>query len=95
MYANKRYLRRSVAKALAAFHVDRREWPALAADRAAWRSTLLNGAPPGFEESPPTPPIAQTRPRRVAAVAANRAIDGMPLEERDAAVRQRLATFGI
>ena len=67
--------RRSIEKALANFNVKYSEWPALAADREAWRSTLLNGAPPGYEESPPTPPPAQTRPRRTAADATNRAID--------------------
>ena len=33
-------------KALENFKIDRRSWPALAADRAAWRSTLLNDAIP-------------------------------------------------
>ena len=66
---------RSVAKALAEFHVDRREWHALAADRVAWRSTLRDGCPPGFEAAPPTPRIAESRPRRVAADVANILID--------------------
>ena len=48
------------------FNIDRREWTALAADRAAWRETLRLGHPPGYVEVPPTPPIARSqacRPR--------------------------------
>ena len=37
---------RSVAKALAVFDISSAKWPALAADRVAWRATLKSGQPP-------------------------------------------------
>ena len=61
---------RSIGAALDDFHVDRRTWHELAADRSAWRQTLRLGQSPGYVEAPPTPPLALTRPSRRAAIAA-------------------------
>ena len=66
---------RSLDKALLEFNIDRRSWPALAADRAAWRETLRLGHPPGFTAPPPPLPLALTRPSRTTAAKTNRAID--------------------
>ena len=66
---------RSINKALLEFNLYQRGWPSLAAYRAAWRSTLKLGHPPGFTAAPPPPPLALTRPTRSAAAKANRAID--------------------
>ena len=66
---------RSVGAALDDFNIDRREWTALAADRAAWRETLRLGHPPGYVAPPPTPPLALRRPTRRAAIDTNCAID--------------------
>ena len=59
---------RSVAKALAVFDISSAKWPALAADRVAWRATLKSGQPPDeYSARPPTPtacrPAAGVRPR--------------------------------
>ena len=51
---------RSIDKALLEFNIDRRSWPALAADRAAWRETL---PPPGLHRA-----AAAVSPRAHAAV---------------------------
>ena len=74
---------RSIYAALDEYHIDRRVWHELAADRSAWRETLRLGHPPGFVAPPPTPPLAHmymanaprrhrghVRHRRVAARAA-------------------------
>ena len=66
---------RSIDKALLEFNIDRRSWPALAADRAAWRETLRLGHPPGFTVPPPPLPLALTRPSRSVAAKTNLAID--------------------
>ena len=67
---------RSVGAALDDFHIDRRTWHELAADRSAWRETLRLGHPPGYVEPPPTPPLAlRTRPTRRAAIDAACGID--------------------
>ena len=86
---------RSIGRALDEFHIDRRTWHELAADREAWRETLRLGHPPGFVAAPPTPPLALTRPTRRAAIAANCGIDDSlralraPLDATDG---RRLAT---
>ena len=72
--------RRSIEKALANFNVKYSEWPALAADRAAWRETLQRGSPPAWWQPPPRPPpppppLSLTRPSRAAAAAARHGID--------------------
>ena len=70
---------RSLAKALDVFDLDHKKWPALAANRAAWRSTLQTGEPPAaFRAAPPTPaalPLAYARARRSTAAATNAKID--------------------
>ena len=66
---------RSIYAALDEYHIDRRVWHELAADRSAWRETLRLGHPPGFVAPPPTPPLALTRPTRRAAIAATCGID--------------------
>ena len=70
---------RTLAKALDVFDIDQAKWPALAADRAAWRATLQSGQPPpAFRARPPTPaalPLAYTRARRSTTAATNAAID--------------------
>ena len=66
---------RSIYTALDEYHIDRRAWHELAADRSAWRETLRLGHPPGFVAAPPTPPLALTRPTRRAAIAATCGID--------------------
>ena len=66
---------RSIYAALDEYHIDRRAWHELAADRSAWRETLRLGHPPGFVAAPPTPPLALTRPTRRAAIAATCGID--------------------
>ena len=66
---------RSLDKALLEFNIDRRTWPVLAADRAAWRETLRLGHPPGFTAAPPPLPLALTWPSRTTVVKTNRAID--------------------
>jgi hypothetical protein len=66
---------RSMMQALDAFHIDRRDWPSLAADRAVWRETLRLGHPPGWQPSPPTPPLALRRRVRAAAIVTNCNID--------------------
>ena len=66
---------RSIERALDAFHIDRRDWPRLAADRATWRETLRCGHPPGWQPSPPTPPLALRRPTRRAAIVTNCNLD--------------------
>ena len=67
---------RSIGAALDDFHVDRRTWHELAADRSAWRQTLRLGHPPGYVEAPPTPPLAlRARPTRGAAIAAGCGIE--------------------
>ena len=66
---------RSMMQALDAFHIHRRDWPNLAADRAAWRETLQLGHPPGWQPSPPTPPLALRRRVRAAAIVTNCNID--------------------
>ena len=38
---------RSIEHALDDFHIDRCDWPRLAADRAVWRETLRLGHPTG------------------------------------------------
>ena len=59
---------RTVGKALDVYDLDPQKWPALAADRAAWRAMLKSGqTPPEYRARPPTPaalPIAYTRARR-------------------------------
>ena len=42
---------RSIGRALDDFHIDRRTWMDLAADRSAWRETLRVGHPPGYVEA--------------------------------------------
>jgi hypothetical protein len=66
---------RSMVHALDAFHIDRRSWHRLAADRVAWRETLRLGPPPGWQPTPPTPPLALRRPARAATTVTNRNID--------------------
>ena len=66
---------RSIMQALDAFHVDRRNWHRLAADRAAWREMLRLGHPLGWQPTPPTPPLALRRPTRATAIVTNRNID--------------------
>ena len=44
---------RSVAKALAVFDISSAKWPALAADRVAWRATLKSGQPPDAKSGRP------------------------------------------
>ena len=70
---------RTVGKALDVFDIDRKRWPELAADRAAWRSTLQSGEPPSaFRATPPTPaalPLAFARDRRSTLAATNAKID--------------------
>ena len=70
---------RTVAKALAVFDIGSAKWPALAADRVAWRATLKAGQPPDeYGARPPTPaaqPLACTRARRSTAAETNSAID--------------------
>ena len=70
---------RTVGKALDVFDIDRKRWPELAADRAAWRSTLQSGEPPSaFRATPPTPaalPLAFARARRSTLAATNAKID--------------------
>ena len=70
---------RTVAKALAVFDISSAKWPALAADRVAWRATLKAGQPPDeYGARPPTPaaqPLACTRARRSTATETNSAID--------------------
>ena len=70
---------RSVAKALAVFDISSAKWPALAADRVAWRATLKSGQPPDeYSARPPTPaaqPLACTRARRSTTTETNAAID--------------------
>ena len=67
---------RSVGVALDDFHIDRRMWHELAADRSSWRKTLHLGHPPGYVQPPPTPPLAlRARPTRQAAIAAACGID--------------------
>ena len=66
---------RSIERALDAFHIDRRDWPRLAADRTTWRETLRCGHPPGWQPSPPTPPLALRRPTRRAAIVTNCNLD--------------------
>ena len=67
---------RSIGRALDDFHIDRRTWMDLAADRSAWRETLRVGHPPGYVEAPPTPPLAlRARPTRGAAIAAGCGIE--------------------
>ena len=66
---------RSIYAALDEYHINRRVWHELAADRSAWRETLRLGHPPGFVAPPPTPPLALTRPTRRAAIAATCGID--------------------
>ena len=61
--------------------LDPARWPALAADRGAWRTMLRSGeAPLGFRQAPPPPvpmPMSHflVRPRRAAATRTNAAID--------------------
>ena len=70
-----------MAKAMDVFDLDPMRWHELAADRAAWRAMLHEGAaPPEFRTPPPAPvpmPISHflVRPRRAAAAATNAAID--------------------
>lgn len=66
---------RSIEHALEAFHVDRREWTKLAVDRALWREMLRLGHPPGWQPTPPTPPLALRRQTRRAAIDTNFNID--------------------
>ena len=66
---------RSIGAALDDFHIDRRTWHDLAADRSAWRETLRLGHPPGWQSAPPTPPLALRRPTRIAAAKTNHKID--------------------
>ena len=67
---------RSVGVALDDFHIDRRMWHELAADRSSWRKTLRLGHPPGYVQPPPTPSLAlRARPTRQAAIAAACGID--------------------
>ena len=66
---------RNIKKALRDFNIDQRTWFNLAADRSAWRETLRLGHPPGFTATPPTPPLALTRPTRFATIKTNAAID--------------------
>eukprot|EP00966_Prymnesium_polylepis_P190734 4420679-Prymnesium_polylepis.1 len=56
---------------LETFHIDRHEWPRLAANRTVWRETLRLGHPPGWQPAPPTPPLALRRPTRRAAIVTN------------------------
>jgi hypothetical protein len=62
---------RSLDSALSDFHIDRHEWPRLAADRTVRRETLRLGHPPGWQPAPPTPPLALRRPTRRAAIVTN------------------------
>ena len=66
-------------KALAVFDISSAKWPALAADRVAWRATLKSGQPPDeYSARPPTPaaqPLACTRARRSTTTETNAAID--------------------
>ena len=74
---------RSVRKALDLFGIDERRWHELAANRPAWRETLRTGiAPPAFRPRPPSPPLAQSRPRRACMQATVTAIDATLREER-------------
>ena len=66
---------RSLDSALSDFHIDRHEWPRLAANRTAWRETLRLGHPPGWQPTRPTPPLALRRPTRRAAIVTNCNID--------------------
>ena len=61
--------------ALDDFHIDRRDWPSLAADRVAWRETLRLGHPPDWQPPAPTPPLALRRQTRRAAIDTNCNID--------------------
>ena len=78
---------RSLGKALDVFDIDRKQWPLLAADRAAWRATLQSGQPPpAFRAAPPTPaalPLACTRARRISAAATTEKIDSIVQMLRD------------
>ena len=66
---------RTIYKALDMFSIAHEAWPLLAADRAAWRTTLRQGFPPkpfrSVRAAPLPPPIALTRPRRTSTAAAN------------------------
>ena len=86
---------RGIAKALEMFHIDAATWHELAADRAAWRETLRLGYPPGYRPSPPTPPLAQTRPRRAAAAAADRRIDAHLADGRGGVAPSLLPTDAV
>ena len=66
---------RSIEYALEDFHISRRDWPDLAADRGAWRETLRLRHPPGWQPTPPTPPLAARRQTRRAAIDTNCNID--------------------
>ena len=73
---------RTIGKALDKLHIDASRWPELAADRAAWRTTLRDGiAPPSFQPHAPSPPLpppeplARTKPMREVAVQTNARID--------------------
>ena len=68
-------LGRSIEYALEDFHISRRDWPDLAADRGAWRETLRLRHPPGWQPTPPTPPLAARRQTRRAAIDTNCNID--------------------
>ena len=64
------------------FDIGSAKWPALAADRVAWRATLKAGQPPDeYDARPPTPaaqPLASgvhPRARRSTAAETNSAID--------------------
>mmetsp|Transcript_29568 Transcript_29568/g.63652 ORF Transcript_29568/g.63652 Transcript_29568/m.63652 type:complete len:248 (-) Transcript_29568:200-943(-) len=76
---------RTLAKALDVFDIDHTKWPTLAADRAAWHTTLQSGQPPdAFRARPPTPvalPLAFTRARRSTAAATTAAIDRCVLSD--------------
>ena len=70
---------RTVGKALDVYDLDPKKWPALAADRAAWRAMLKSGQPPPeYRARPLTPaalPIAYTRARRSTTAATVAKID--------------------
>ena len=86
---------RGIDKALWKFNIDRRTWPELAADRAAWRETLRLGRPPNLVVAPPTPPLAQRRPSRAAAAATNARIDAHITEARGGRVPAPLAAAAL
>ena len=69
----------NIGKALDVYDLDPKKWPALAADRAAWRAMLKSGQPPPeYRARPPTPaalPIAYTRARRSTTAATVAKID--------------------